>query len=230
MLIRIGRTAVVTSAALLAMVGLLAQPAAMLTAGMLAVLFVGPLAAMCVYSNNPQGAPRGRPTRLGAIAAAAVMAGSMVTAGLVTLLGGGAAPVIALVLVAAGVWVWRHGRTWWARTLTTSTTPRPGPVHPHSAHHTSRPGSTRPPLPVVATGSASTTDLRAAWRRTYWLLRDLPSTCPERDAAVEVRGRLLDEFERRDPDGFSRWLQSEPRAGSDPGRYLTTTERPEGTR
>jgi hypothetical protein len=33
---------------------------------------------------------------------------------------------------------------------------------------------------------------------------------------------LLDAIERRDRDGFTRWLETGARAGSDPGRYLTT--------
>lgn len=228
MLIRIGRTVAVTSTVLIAMVGLFARPSAMLTAGLLAVLLVGPLTAMCVYSNDPQG----NPVRLGAMAAAAVTVLSMVTAGLVALLGDVAAPVIAMVLVAAGVWAWHRGRSWRGRAFTTPETPQPGPAHPHNtARHAPQPGSPPVRLPVIATGSASTTELCVTWRRTYWLLHDLPPVCPDRDVVIEVRGRLLDEFERRDPDGFGRWLDSEPRAGSAPGRYLTaTTERPEGTR
>jgi hypothetical protein len=42
---------------------------------------------------------------------------------------------------------------------------------------------------------------------------------------VRRRGELLDELERRDPAGFSRWLATEPSVGSDPGLYLTPGQR-----
>jgi hypothetical protein len=65
----------------------------------------------------------------------------------------------------------------------------------------------------------SIAQLCSAWQRTYFVLLDLPAGTP-RAAIVHSRGALLDEIERRDPDGFSRWLDTGARAGSDPGRYL----------
>ena len=38
---------------------------------------------------------------------------------------------------------------------------------------------------------------------------------------VQIRASLLDEIERRDPDGFSRWLATMPTPGGDPTSYLT---------
>jgi len=52
-------------------------------------------------------------------------------------------------------------------------------------------------------------------------LLDVPAG-PGRWEIVRVRECLLDELERRDRDGFIRWLDSGARAGSDPGRYLSS--------
>jgi hypothetical protein len=43
----------------------------------------------------------------------------------------------------------------------------------------------------------------------------------DRQAVAEVRRICLDEFERRNPDGFHRWLDAG--APADPGRYLLPT-------
>lgn len=67
--------------------------------------------------------------------------------------------------------------------------------------------------------------LCAAWQRTYWLLQDIPATSPDRLAVIALRVRLLAELERRDPDGLVRWLHTQTRAGSDPGRYLAADHR-----
>lgn len=57
------------------------------------------------------------------------------------------------------------------------------------------------PPGMAATDAArlvSTSQLCAAWQRSFWLLRDLPLG-PARSEVVDLRGALLDEFERRDP-------------------------------
>jgi hypothetical protein len=75
--------------------------------------------------------------------------------------------------------------------------------------------------PQVVPGELSTPELCLAWRRSYFALLDVPAG-PGRCEIVRIRERLLDEIERRDRDGFTRWLATGARAGSDPGRYLTT--------
>jgi hypothetical protein len=60
-----------------------------------------------------------------------------------------------------------------------------------------------------------------AWRRSYPALLDVASS-PARSNIVRMRECLLDELERRDRDGFTRWLDTGTRAGSDPGRYLSS--------
>jgi hypothetical protein len=78
-----------------------------------------------------------------------------------------------------------------------------------------RPGD----VPAAADGSAlralSTLQLCEALRCSHL---PCPDDSPEQTewARVRMRGHLLDEIERRDPAGFSRWLVTVPRAGSDP--------------
>jgi hypothetical protein len=77
-----------------------------------------------------------------------------------------------------------------------------------------------PPLPLTFE-ALSTPELCLAWRRSYLALLDVTSS-RARWQIVRMRQCLLDELERRDRDGFTRWLDTGARAGSDPGRYLST--------
>lgn len=65
----------------------------------------------------------------------------------------------------------------------------------------------------------STPELCRAWRLSYLQLRD--ARVPEAlDDASELRRRYLDELDRRQPEGFRRWLDDGARAGSDPSPYI----------
>jgi hypothetical protein len=77
-----------------------------------------------------------------------------------------------------------------------------------------------PPLPLTFE-ALSTPELCLAWWRSYLALLDVTSY-PARCNIVGMRECLLDELERRERDGFTRWLDTGARAGSDPGRYLST--------
>jgi hypothetical protein len=77
------------------------------------------------------------------------------------------------------------------------------------------------PPPPLTFEALSTPELCLAWRRSYLALLDVTSY-PARCDIVRMRECLLDELERRDRDGFTRWLDTGARAGSDPGRYLST--------
>jgi hypothetical protein len=183
----------------------------------LAVL-IGLLAAIWAYSTHPDLHDAADI----AITAAAVTATAVpVAAGIIALLGPASAYVIPLLFGVAATWVWRHGRARGGHI----DTPKFGPVTatcPHAATpgRTSHPAPQPPRLSMICTGRATAAEMRAAWQRSYWLLHDVPAV-PARDELVELRQRLLDELERRDPHGFRRWLQNDPRAGSDPGRDLT---------
>lgn len=75
--------------------------------------------------------------------------------------------------------------------------------------------------PATTFRELSTRQLCEAWRHSHLVLLELPNDsarCP----VVQVRHILLDELERRDPDGFTRWLETDAQAGGDPSHHLTT--------
>jgi hypothetical protein len=113
-------------------------------------------------------------------------------AGLAVLVGGAVAAIAAPVCaVAAGVVFLLRGR----------------PVR-----KTWRPAS----VPVA---QLPTSALGSEWRRTTVALAD-PLDPTTRHAVVQRRQETLDELERRDPIGFTRWLAVEPSPASDPARFV----------
>ena len=141
----------------------------------------------------------------GLVAGATTTATWVVATGAVFLLGP-ASPIILAALLLTGlpaIWLWRRfGAA--APDAPTSTPTTPAAAQP-----------TR-----ITLDQMSTSELCGAWRRSYWALLDEPDgKC--RCAIVHLRQTLLDELERRDANGFGRWLNTGARAGSDPGRYLT---------
>ena len=58
-------------------------------------------------------------------------------------------------------------------------------------------------------------------RPRYRTLVDLPAGAA-RGELVAVGLSILEELERRDADGFRRWLAAGARPGGDPARYLAT--------
>ena len=137
------------------------------------------------------------------------MAGLVLT-GLGTLLGPASGVVIftLLLLAAPLAWPWLRRRYGQSPARDSWAAERPEVV----------PAAEQPPPPVPE--ALSTPELCLAWRRSYLALLDVTSS-PARCKIVRLRQCLLDELERRDPDGFTRWLDTGARAGSDPGRYLS---------
>ena len=141
----------------------------------------------------------------GLVAGATTTATWVVVTGAVFLLGP-ASPIILAALLLTGlpaIWLWR----------------RLGAAAPDAP--TSTPTTLAAAQPTrITLDQMSTSELCGAWRRSYWALLDEPdSKC--RCAIVYLRQSMLDELERRDANGFGRWLNTGARAGSDPGRYLT---------
>lgn len=130
----------------------------------------------------------------------ALVAGCLITVVLVVALGGG------LLLVPVSI-----GALSWAAVSSYRGT---GPVT------TPGPAGAVPDLPVPSGSVQLTTgQLCVAWEMSGALLsRALPGA--ERDQIVALRRRYLDELERRDPDGFRRWLDAGSAWGDEPGRYL----------
>ena len=93
---------------------------------------------------------------------------------------------------------------------TTPSVPEPGPVH-NSA------------LPRETLSDLEDEALCQAWRRSFRLL-ERTTRVEERSSLVELRGRYLDELERRHPDGVSRWLASGARAAGNPLPFLADSD------
>ncbi|SDD08616.1 hypothetical protein [Actinokineospora iranica] len=71
-------------------------------------------------------------------------------------------------------------------------------------------------VPLLGPGRLSTPDLCARWNAGLDALRTA-ATPAEAAAILRDRQRCLDELERRDPDGFRRWLAT---PGADPATVL----------
>ena len=77
----------------------------------------------------------------------------------------------------------------------------------------------QPGVPLPPVSALSTEALGREWVRTTTALAG-PLDARTREAIVVRRQQTLDELERRDPDGFARWLSGLPLAGSDPSGDL----------
>lgn len=75
------------------------------------------------------------------------------------------------------------------------------------------------PLPDARTQDLDTAELCHLWRVTFWMVRDLRA--PTRTLrVVELREAILDELERRHPEGVGRWLTSARPGADGPARFL----------
>lgn len=182
---------------------------------------------------GPDVTPRRAGVREGALAGAATVAACLVLTGLAALLGRVTWIVVVALICAAVPVVW----LWWRRhpdfrpgaqaagrkTGTAPTTTRAAVPGPRAAAAARRQvewvAAAMAPRP--ARSELSIQQLCLAWHRSYFALLELPPG-PARGEIVVLRAALLDEIERRDPPGFTRWLDGGARPNSDPGRYLST--------
>lgn len=231
MFTRVLTVIVLAPVALLAVIAVVAAPATAF-GGVVFGAFLGILGVAWIRGTAPRDAadPPGAARRTGVRIGAGATAGWLTLTGLVLLLGSAAGPVLlALVVLALALWSWRRPR--WPSVVRRVDPARPereprrpGPPSPDRPSRTgTSPAAGRrgPPVPPTepVPVNLSTHQLCLAWQRTYFALVDLP-VGPGRNEVAALRGRLLDEMERRDPQGFTRWLDTGARASSDPGRYL----------
>lgn len=71
-------------------------------------------------------------------------------------------------------------------------------------------------------------DVVFAWRCSYIVLIRARSAA-ELTSIIDIRSRCLDELERRNPTGFTRWIAAGARAASDPSRYTNSTRNVDST-
>jgi hypothetical protein len=160
----------------------------------------------------------GRPVRSVVEAAVQVTAGTVVAvlaiAGVAALAGGVVATLTgcALVIVALMVYL-RRSRP--------RTAHRVGGGIPRLAPRPVGPATTAPASPTLLppVAAMSTESLGQEWTRTTALLAGRLDPAA-RQALVLRREEALDEFERRDPVGFARWLLAGPSGGSNPAAFV----------
>jgi hypothetical protein len=218
-----GRPALVLAApfaAVLAVVGWLALDGSAVFALGVVTALVGAAWAGAAWEES-----RTREVALvaGALAAARTAGGLLVICG-AALLVGTAATLLAGALLAAAAVVLRRSDP--GRPAPAGT---PLPDEPESPVVLS---SLHPPAPTFRIGSAgsartvlppvrilSNRSLGDEWLRTTALLDAAPEQLP-RDAVAARRASVLDELERRDPEGFARWLAHGTDRGSNPAEFL----------
>ena len=79
------------------------------------------------------------------------------------------------------------------------------------------------PLPCESLSDLEDEALCQAWRRSFRLLEGTTGI-EELAFLAELRGRYLDELDRRHPDGVSGWLASGARAAGNPLPYLADSD------
>jgi hypothetical protein len=178
---------------------------------------IGPDDRRTAGADPRAGLTAGADPRAGLTAGAVTVGGWLALTGLVAVLGPASGAVILALLLAAIALTWRRLH----RQLHRRLGPQRGLALP--GRSPARRGVSRvsPRALPSAPEALATPQLCLAWQESYLALLTLPPG-PARSQIVRVRERLLDELERRDPDGFTRWLDAGADAGSDPGRYLTT--------
>jgi hypothetical protein len=159
--------------------------------GLVAVCVAGAMAG-CVAAGVARESvgPHPRSVTETALNAAAVTVGALLVLSGTALLAGGAVAVLGIALAGAG---WGIAR--WAQGLRAALPPAP------------------------AAQELSTAALVEEWVRTGAALQGQVEPGLRQALAVR-RGQLLDELERRDPAGFTRWLAAGPLGSTDPAGYL----------
>lgn len=200
--------------------------------GVVAVLLAGAVSA-CLAAGVARETTGVRRTSApeAAVRGAGWTVGSLLVLAGTAALGGGLAAVLtgaAGAIVGLGVWLVRSprpNREMSPHTLTADPTggaaasSRPVPTAPWPPAPGGRAdaaGSARLSTPVTELPTAA---LGSEWLRTTAALAGRLEPVA-RESIVRRRQEALDELERRDADGFARWLAAGPVPGSDPADYV----------
>jgi len=215
----------VAVAASLALIG----GVALRVSGVVAVLLAGAVAACLaagVARETPGVALRSAPES--AVQAAGWTVGSLFVLSGTAALGGGLAAVLtgaAGAIVGLLVWLVRSPHphrelsphTLTSDVATAAAAPMPAaPWHAAPAGRFDAAGSARLSAPLT---ELPTADLGREWLRTTAALAGRLEPAA-RESIVRRRQEALDELERRDADGFARWLAAGPAPGSDPADFV----------
>jgi hypothetical protein len=202
MFTRIVRIVSIVAGAAFGAVGLVVLPIGALVGWIMLGLGIG-VGAWLAVTGYPavrvRIATTGSAAKIGVTAGFGALAAGLAVSGLVAVAGG--ATAVSLLVAVATAWAASRFRSG-PPPAKNSLPPAPAPAKPG---------------PEVA--DLSTAELCLAWRRSYGELLRSPDE-PARQRVVRLRRDYLDELERRDSDGFARWLGSGARAGGDPQRYL----------
>jgi len=213
-------------AAALALIGGVALRAS----GVVAVLLAGAVAACLAAGVARETTGAHLPAPEAAARAAGWTVGALFVLSGMAALGGGLAAVLAgaaAAIVALAVWLVRSPRPTWEmspHTLTAEVTGAPAPAapmpaapwHAAPAGRFDAAGSARLSAPVTELPTAA---LGREWLRTTAALAGRLEPAA-RESIVRRRQEALDELERRDADGFARWLAAGPAPGSDPAAFV----------
>ncbi|MCE4269248.1 hypothetical protein [Rhodococcus globerulus] len=159
------------------------------------------------------------PRRILPVAARGAAAATIVlvsVTGLIAVSGAGALPLVLMMTITSSP-VHRWLRNNLAFMQTTSR------CSPGTTRETSRTANV-PPTSLPDCSELSNDALCQRWRASFTALQKVSSSSDQM-AVARIRQQYLDEIERRDPEGFTRWFESGARAGSDPSKFLTTRDR-----
>jgi hypothetical protein len=200
--------------------------------GVVAVVLAGAVAACLAAGVARETAPTGGTSAVdAAVQAAGWTVGALLVLAGTAAIGGGLAAVLtgaAGALAVLGVWLVRSPRPRTEMSPHTPTPDRAGGAAPLGA----RPQATSWPVSGSGTRadagaarlSAPVTELPTAALGREWLLTTAALSgrleATARESIVRRRQEALDELERRDPEGFTRWLATGPAPGSDPAVFV----------
>jgi hypothetical protein len=183
-------------------------------------LVIASLAVVAVWGGDES-----HDLRQTATVSAYLTLGLTAAAGLVAATGGlGLLLIVVLAITSPHLDLWRRVREWVGPSRTTPYGPAAA-WPPHDA--ATEPGPAPAPAAPAVEDLTTLDDaaLVLAWRRSFVQLEAARSEL-DRLTVVARRQQLLDELERRCPEGVARWLASGARAQGNPQPYLGERRQP----
>ena len=162
-------------------------------------------------------ASRSRSTLEAAASVGAATVGVLLLIAGIAALAGGAVAFLTIGVVVVVVLIARTVRG--RRAVAGSTADRTMPLHPAPVRPVRPQGDAELASLLPPVAALTTSELGQEWLRTSGVLAGRLDAAA-RASLVARREEALDELERRDPDGFARWLAAGPTLSSDPAGYV----------